>query len=293
LPPALRALADSGLENQIEQIKITPEFLNIEEMSKLWTATQSHLRPTSAYMASVVLIESTRPVRSPLPVLSRGQIDPLTHRDQGVQVISELLTPFPLLESVTPPGGQQVARLGETISLDGHHLDGTGRTVLLANDRFNINQSIAALGTGNPTLMQFSIPVAQAANFPVGFWHVGARVLRPGETSARETNLLGITIAPEMTGLPISVVRNGAGTASFSLNFRPTLRAGQRVALVLGQQEYAPQAFTPPVSALSFVIPNAPVGSHLARLRIDGIDSPIIDRSVTPPVFLNQRVTIT
>ena len=57
LPPALRALSDSGLENQIEQIKITPEYLNIEEMSKIWTATQSHLRPTAAYMASVVLIE--------------------------------------------------------------------------------------------------------------------------------------------------------------------------------------------------------------------------------------------
>src|SRR5439155_24551314 len=59
LPPALRALADSRLEDQIEQIKITPEYLNTEEMSKLWTATQSHFRPTAAYMASVVLIERT------------------------------------------------------------------------------------------------------------------------------------------------------------------------------------------------------------------------------------------
>jgi hypothetical protein len=44
------------------------------------------------------------------------------------------------------------------------------------------------------------------------------------------------------------------------------------------------------------VIPNAPVGSHLARLRIDGIDSPIIDLSAdppAPPTFLNQRVVIT
>ena len=31
---------------------------------------------------------------------------------------------------------------------------------------------------------------------------------------------------------------------------------------------------------------------HLARLRIDGIDSPIIDRTATPPRFLNQRIEI-
>jgi len=38
------------------------------------------------------------------------------------------------------------------------------------------------------------------------------------------------------------------------------------------------------------------VGAHLARLRIDGIESPIIDLSAEPPAvpgFLNQRVTIT
>lgn len=293
LPPALRALSDSGLENQIEQIKITPEYLNIEEMSKIWTATQSHLRPTTAYMASVVLIESTRPVRSPLPVLSRGPVDPVTHRDRGIQVIPDLLPPLPTIEEVTLAEGQPVARLGQTVNLSGHHLDGTGRTILLVNDRFDINQSIAALGTGGAALMQFVIPVAQAANFPVGVWHVGVSVLRPGEATPRESNRLAMTIAPEITGLPISVARDGTGTASFSINFRPVLRPGQKVALVLGQQEYSPQSFVAPVSTLSFVIPNAPVGNHLARLRVDGIDSPIIDRSATPPVFLNQRVNIT
>ena len=293
LPPALRALSDSGLENQIEQIKITPEYLNIEEMSKIWTATQSHLRPTAAYMASVVLIESTRPVRSPLPVLSRGPVDPVTHRDRGVQVIPDLLPPLPTIEEVTLAEGQPVARLGQTVNLGGHHLDGTGRTILLVNDRFDIRQSIAALGTGGAALMQFIIPVAQAANFPVGVWHVGVSVLRPGEATPRESNRLAMTIAPEITGLPILVARDGVGTASFSINFRPVLRPGQQVALVLGQQEYSPQSFAAPVSTLSFVIPNAPVGNHLARLRVDGIDSPIIDRSATPPVFLNQRVNIT
>jgi hypothetical protein len=90
----------------------------------------------------------------------------------------------------------------------------------------------------------------------------------------------------------MTVTRDGTGTASFTINFHPALRAGQTVRLVLGQQEFAPQPFTPPVTALNFAISNAPVANHLARLRIDGIDSPIIDRAATPPAFLNQRIDI-
>jgi hypothetical protein len=292
LPPALRALADSGLENQIEQIKITPEYLDTEEISKLWTATLSHFRPTAAYMASVVLIQARDPVGSPLPVLSRGPVDPISHRDRGVVVQAGLVPPLPMLEVLAAHDGQPVARLDQIIDLQGHHLDGTGRTVLLSNDRFGIDQSLAALATGGPTLMQFTIPGAQALDFPVGAYRVGARVLRPGEPQPRETNRLAMTLAPDLLGLPMFVVRDGAGAASFTLNFTPALRAGQEVSLVLGQQEIAPQPFVPPVTALDFVITHAPVGSHLARLRIDGIDSPIINRAVTPPVFLDQRINI-
>jgi hypothetical protein len=243
-------------------------------------------------MASVVLIQASEPVGSPLPVLSRGPVDPVSHRDRGVVVQSDLVPPLPMLESLASHEGQPVARLGQTVDLEGHHLDGTGRTVLLSNDRFAIDQSLAALATDGAALMQFSIPAAQAADFPVGAYRVGARVLRPGEAEPRETNRLAMTLAPDLLGLPMNVVRDGAGTASFTLTFTPALRAGQQAALVLGQREVAPQPFAAPVTALDFVIPNAPVGSHLARLRIDGIDSPIINRAVHPPVFLDQRINI-
>jgi hypothetical protein len=116
LPPALRALADSGLEDQVELIKLTPQYLNTEEMSKLWTAMQSHFRPTAAYIASVVLIEAQRAVRSPLPVLSRGPVDPVSGRDRGVDVVPSLLPPVPTLTAVVPPARQPVAAIGDTIA---------------------------------------------------------------------------------------------------------------------------------------------------------------------------------
>jgi hypothetical protein len=124
-------------------------------------------------------------------------------------------------------------------------------------------------------------------------------VLRSGETTPRETNRVAMGLAPQMTNLPLNVARDGGGTASFTIQFEPMLRAGQRAVLVLGQDEFLdeflPQGFGSPPTELDFVIPNAPVGSHLARLRIDGIESPIIDLSADPPTtpaFLNQRVVI-
>jgi hypothetical protein len=299
LPPALRALVDSGLEDQVELIKLTPEYLNTEEMSKLWTALQSHFRPTAAYTASVVLIEATQPARSPLPVLSRGPVDPATGRDRGVVVNPGLVPSLPTLTAVVPPAHQPVARIGDTIALKGHDLDGTGREVLLAHDRFEIDTTITASpppASGADGLVEFTLAQAQAANLPVGVYRIGARLLRSGETTARETNRLALTLAPQMTNLPLNIARDGSGTATFTIQFVPMLGAGQSAVLVLGQEEFLPQGLGSPPTELNFVIPNAPVGSHPARLRIDGIDSPIIDLSADPPAtptFLNQRVVIT
>jgi hypothetical protein len=41
-------------------------------------------------------------------------------------------------------------------------------------------------------------------------------------------------------------------------------------------------------------VPGAPAGEHWLRLRVDGVDSVLVDRSVTPPVYDDtQKVTIT
>jgi hypothetical protein len=292
LPPALRSLADSGLEHQVEMIKVTPEYLSTEEVSKLWTATQSHFRPTAAYQASVVLIEATRPTRAALPVLTRGERDLATGRDRGVIVTPDLVPPVPTVHVVAPAGAQPAARHGDAVDLRGHHLDGTNREVVLRNDRFQIEETIPAAGTGGPSLVQFTIPTASAADFPVGVYRVAVRVVRPSESVPRESNHLALTVAPHLTGLPAAVVRDGAGTATFGVNFHPALRAGQPVTLLLGQQAFEPEPFTPPVTALNFVIEDAPVGNHLARLRVDGVESPIVDYEATPPAFLPQRIDI-
>ena len=84
LPPTFQTLAASDLADQVEAIRITPVAMPVEELSKLWSAIQSHYRPSAAYQVSVVLIDGKKPTRQPLPVLSRGPVDPVTNRDRGV-----------------------------------------------------------------------------------------------------------------------------------------------------------------------------------------------------------------
>ncbi len=289
LPPALRALADSGLAEQVEQLRITPAFLNNEEMSKLWTAAQSSYRPTAAYQVSVVLIESTTPARAPLPVLSRGPV--VAGREQGIVTTPDLVPPLPTLEAVEPAGGQPVAQLGRAVTLRGHHLDGAEQQVRLANPRFGIETRLPAAG-GTGDRLSFDIPIARAADFPVAVYDLAAELKRPGETAIRESNHLALVLAPELTDLPKTVTPDGSGDTSFSLQCQPQIRPEQTVKLILGQLEFEPEPFSSPTDTLDFVIPRAPSGEHLARLRVDGIDSPIIDREASPPAFLDKRLTI-
>ena len=54
------ALSASTLADQLEEIKISPEFLNMEEMSKLWSSLQTRSRPSVTYQVSTILIEDRR-----------------------------------------------------------------------------------------------------------------------------------------------------------------------------------------------------------------------------------------
>ncbi|MBV9282653.1 MAG: DUF4255 domain-containing protein [Chloroflexi bacterium] len=60
LAPARAAVSASSLADQLEQITICPEFLSMEETTKLWSALQAHYRPSAVYEVSAVLIDAER-----------------------------------------------------------------------------------------------------------------------------------------------------------------------------------------------------------------------------------------
>ncbi len=289
LPPALRALAECGLADQLEQIKLVPDPLSSEEMSKLWTAVQSHYRPSAAYVATVVLIESSKPTRSTLPVLSRGPVDPVTKRDRGVAVQPDLVPPFPTIQTVAATNGQPAATVGAIVELTGHHLDGTNRAVLLSNSRFDIEQALPAAGGGSSIATSFTVPAV-----PAGLYQLAIRVIRPGESDPRISNAVALVIGPEITtAMPMAVVRDGSGVATLVLSLQPQIQPGQTVSVLLGTREVPVAPITVATGTLTVAVADAQAGEFLLRIRVDGIDSPIIDRSAVPPAFYNYRVTIT
>jgi uncharacterized protein DUF4255 len=281
LPEALQALAETGLADQVEQLRITPEFLSTEEMSKFWTSTLTHYRPSAAYQVSVVLIQARNPAPLPLPVLERK-----------IRALPTLTAWAPTLTSIEPSAKQPTVQIDKLVTLHGQALGGSAHEVQLFNDKFKVEEPLTPESVRGDKL-EFRIPAARAADFPIGVYRVAASVLPAGESEPRRTNNLALTLAPTFVGPQQPVPRAGDGSASFSLTVTPALRTGQLARLVLGASEFAPQSFADGATTLNFTIANAPVGDHLARLRVDGVDSPVIDAEAKPPAFVTYRLRIT
>lgn len=290
LPTIYQALRSADLADQVEMLKITPVAMNGEEMSRLWSALQARYRPTIAFQVSVVLIQPLRPARATLPVLRRGEFD------QGVVVTPGLVPPFPTLETVLAPAHRtpSVLRLGDAITVDGHHLGGTARSLVLSNDRFGIVHTIALPDASDDSSFGASVPVLPAA-LPVGVYRAELRVTRPGETRSRSSNALPVAIAPAITSFPpLAMARSVANVLSLTLGCQPAVRVGQPAALLIDGREAHALPFATDTTQLSFEFVDAPPagGTPLLRLKIDGIESVVIDRNATPPVFFNHRITL-
>ncbi|MEN9937537.1 MAG: hypothetical protein RLZZ387_4116 [Chloroflexota bacterium] len=55
--PQAAALAASALATQLERIVVVPQFLKLDEMSKLWGMFETRYRPSVVYKVSVVVVE--------------------------------------------------------------------------------------------------------------------------------------------------------------------------------------------------------------------------------------------
>lgn len=306
LPPAFQALSASDLADQVELLKITPAMLGTDEMSKLWAAIQTHYRPSAAYMVSVVLIEGRKPGVTPLPVLSRGAVDPVTHRDRGVAVNADMLPPLPTLFEAEPPRQQSGARLGEAVTVRGVRLMGSGHRVRLTHRLATTPvEIIPAAPNATGTQFSFTLPNDAAAQIALiaGQWSLSVRFTPAGEAEARETNAVPLVLAPVPVitadvplGLPaINITRSGVPPrVRVTLRARPQVRPQQRATLMLDGLEAVAQPRTTAAAPLIFEFPNnVTAGPHWLRLRVDGTDSVLLDRSGPAPVFdVTQKVTV-
>ena len=273
------ALPDTDLHDQVERVRITPSILTVDDMSKLWTSFQSAYRLSTGYEVAVVLIESTHPAKTPLPVLKRGE------DDQGVSAQAELMPPFPEITDLVLPNQQSGALLGDTLLLKGHHLDGDSVSVRFHHPYLASPIDVPALAGGTEAQLSVLIP-NNPADWVIGVYSLEVIISKVGEQD-RTTNVLPLPLAPQILGIapPNPVARSGSGSVTLTLTSNPQVRPGQRVALLLGEREVLAEDHPLQTDTLVFSVEDAPVGSFYVRLRVDGIDSLLVDRSVTPPAF--------
>ena len=297
LPPEYAALAAADLADQVELIKITPHALSTEEMSKLWAAFQSHYRPTAAYQVSVVLIENRRTSKAPPPVLSRGTVDPVADRDRGVAVQPSLLPPFPAIDALVPPAAPSAVRMGENLVLRGHHLDGSAAEVDFRHLRSGRTLRLPIVGA--PAYDSLTVhmpddppptPVPPTSVLHPGNWEAGqygvSAVVDTGLPAPRISNEAPVVLAPRITA-PIGVVVDPS-FVTLTVTVSPPVRQGQNARLIVGDVEIVADSLTTPSSAtLVFRAPagEVPSGTHRVRLRIDGAENIIIDRTGRIPTF--------
>jgi len=288
LPPAYQALTPADLADQVEQIKITPITMNTEEMSKLWSAMQAKYRPTAAYSISVVLIEAQKPTRTPLPVLTRGGRDPVSGREVGITSSAGLIPSYPGLTSVTPPNQQLAALLGDNIVLHGHHLDGTNLEARFEHTLLDDPITVFIGVNLNSDQGSVTLPndLAAISAWLPGSWLVSLSLQRPGETEIRITNSFPIILAPRLDIGSSNASRDGVtDVVTIQLVFTPEVRPSQQVSLSADGQEALPTDLSSQTGSLDFDFPVLAAGSQWLRLRVDGVDSLLINRNISPPEF--------
>jgi hypothetical protein len=285
------ALPENDLWTQIERIRFTLQPYSVDEIARIWTGFQTQYRLSVAYEAAVALIDSNRPAKTPVPVLTRG-----SKEDSGITAQANLLPAFPALDNIAIPNGQITAKLGDLLTFNGSNIAGDTVKIQFANPRLAAPLVVPVRSGATDQQVAFALPAAPAV-WPAGVYSVCLIVSRknPDDKGLEDhfTNELLLPLAPFITTtLPLKVKRSSKGVASIKLTFTPQVLPGQRVALLVGDQEIPAPPFATQIDALTFAAAIAP-GTYFIRLRVDGVDTQLINHNVKPPQFdPTQRVTI-
>jgi hypothetical protein len=281
LPPALQTLTAGELADQVEQIKITPQELSSEEISKLWSAFGAKYRPTAAYQASVVLIEGRRTTEPGLPVQERRLLV-VTLREPRIEDV----------QSDEGPGEPIVATSTLVV---------LGQRLLHEPMEVHVSGIGAAITDATDTRLEVTLP----AGLRAGVQGMQVKHLydfgTPNEPHrGMESNVTAFVLQPTFGGLTLDPVPSGSApyTGEATVTIAPAVGRAQRVALLLNSDSPAtPAAFALEAPARAtegdpIIVPlvDVPRGDYFVRVQVDGADSPL-DLDPASPDF-GPKVTI-
>ena len=226
--------ANSGIKNQTDPIRATPQPLNLDEISKLWSSFQTPYRPSVAYEVGVVLIESEIPESSPLPVSRRG--------DDGTGWDASTQFPPVLTAARFQTKNQYGARLGETVTLTGANLSAYRNMRIAFRHPLREREKLPPfLESPKPvTEQEVDVKIPDEPNtWPAGVYMVRVQDVPPvgdQRASALPTNDIPLLLLPDIV-VPaggLKAVHDTASNRSLAVPCRPKLMAGQRVQILIG-----------------------------------------------------------
>jgi hypothetical protein len=261
-------LASSDLADQVETVKFGPLPLNLEELSKLWSAFyQTPYALSVTYRASVVLIEADGTPQSALPVRT-----PLIYGSPFRQPVIE--------QVVSQAGPDQPIVAGSTLLIRGQRLSGD-----VVQVRFGRDEATPASENVNDTQISLSIPTsARAGVQSVQIVHQAMLGEPPTPHRGVESNVAAFVLHPTITGSSISGIQ-GSGSQSRSadvtVQLAPTVGKEQRVALLLNElSDTEPAAYTflaakreSDSDSITIAVTGVKPSAYLVRVQVDGAES--------------------
>jgi hypothetical protein len=277
LDPLVALLATAGLDDQEELIKITPQTLTSDEISKLWSVFGEKYRPTAAYLATVVLIRSRRSTTSAPPV-------------RQPRVYARLIG-HPVIQSVEP----QVIDPGAVLTIRGHGFAAPNTTVRFSTGSDGVvapgatAEQIVVQPPANVLAGVSTVQVLQGIVFDApptrrGFEsNVAAFVLRP--VVARRT--VGGAEEPSIDVGSLQGTGSQPRSGTLTVQLVPDVGRRQRASVLLNElgaggsppRAYAFDATSRQADAaettdtLEFPFRGVTAGSYLLRIRVDGAET--------------------
>lgn len=298
-------LSNTDLDQQIEQIRITHDPLSHEDLFRMWSTFNAPYRVSAVYQVSVVLIDSRRPTKAPLPVLKRGEADRgvLTRLDNdptltSVQYRSNLDAPaFP------------AANVSGQVLLFGTDLPASGveiivrdpqREQIIERQSGDVVATITNVEQIAKDTLRVSLPDGDQNRWTSGMLTMEMRFpMAAGNSSApqkRTTNVLPLAVAPrlrfqsDVNGKVLINRTEQDGKRLLHLTTEESIEKSRRVFLILS--EVVPESDNPPDDVIAklrsyqiqqdsdsgpfspkFDVSDVERGSYRLRLRVDVVDS--------------------
>ena len=250
---ALSAISAAELAQKLGEIKISSEFFNLEETSRLWSVLQTHYRPSTAYRVSMVSIPD------------RHEGDRLSELDNTPQI-----------DRVSAIADRAIT-VGNLLLIRGRNLRADITQIRLGKMEILLNPHDVS-----PTQISFKLP----ANLYAGVQ--GVQILHSDIATpdrSIESNLVAFVLSPEITATVTNIqsIDKDLRSADIAVKFSPKIGSSQQVILLLreGSNPHIVAYSLPaiPISKdadlLMFNIPNILVGIYLVQVRVDGAESPL------------------